>query len=323
MSVRGPSLERRRPSQPVHQTRVNSSRLPRRSRPADREARLRYCRYVDRLFFDTNQWNYLVDHQAHDPGFLQGLRDQLKNSVRVHAIEVVGSLPLLQEIIRTDLSNPAKYSAMRDLAFDTVQHRWLKPINQRQIAEAGASGVQDASNRYLSRDARRRVQAMAVKQRTIKLVTDRTREEITQFKEEQDRLKPLALQALAEHGGDKVRTVRDWYASIDVDDWVRDVVHESVRPQLAGSAAPSSRELVPSVWLFTAFKLARLARNLGEGRAIKTGDYFDADHVGCGAYFDVLVTDDKEMRETCAMLNDPPFRVEPFSELIRRLTGAD
>jgi hypothetical protein len=274
---------------------------------------------VDRLFLDTNQWNYLVDHQDHDPGFLQGVREQLKKSVRVHGIEVVGSLPLLQEIIRTDLSNPAKYSAMRDLAFDTVQHRWLKPIDQRQIAEAVAGGVPDDSNRYLSRDARRRVEAIAVKQRTIKLVADRTHEEITQFKEEQDRLKPLALQALAEHLGDEVQTIRDWYASIDVDDWVRDVVHESVRPQLSGSALPS-RDLVPSVWLFTAFKLARLARNLGEGRAIKDGDYFDAEHVGCGAYFDVLITDDKEMRDTCAIINDLPFRAEAFTDLIQRLT---
>src|SRR5688572_1011693 len=94
---------------------------------SSRQGPLRYRAYVDRLFLDTNQWNYLVDHQDHDPGFLQGVRDQLKKSVRGHAIEVVGSLPLLQEIIRTDQSNPAKYSAMRDLAFDTVQHRWPKP----------------------------------------------------------------------------------------------------------------------------------------------------------------------------------------------------
>ena len=79
------------------------------------------------------------------------------------------------------------------------------------------------------------------------------------------------------------------------------------------------RATVPSAWLFTAFKLARLVRNLGDGRAIKAGDYLDADHVGCGVYFEILVTDDNELRETCALLKDPPFRVEGFQELVTRL----
>jgi hypothetical protein len=42
--------------------------------------------------------------------------------------------------------------------------------------------------------------------------------------------------------------------------------------------------------------------------------------VGCGAYFDVLITDDTEMRDTCAIVNDLPFRAEGFTDLIQRLT---
>jgi hypothetical protein len=278
---------------------------------------------VDRLFLDTNQWNYLVAHPDHDAGFLDCVRDQLIESVRDNAVEVVGSLPVLQEIIGTYRRDPAKYGAMCDMLFEIVRHRWLKPIDQRHIAEARAGGILDGGNRYLPRAARRQVEALAAKQADIERVGDRTREEVTRFKEEQDRLKPVVLQKLAEHDGDVRRTVRDWYASVDVGDWVQDVVDEGVRRKILSSGLSSSRELVPSAWLFTAFKLGRLARNLGEGRAIKFGDYLDADHVGCGAYFDVLVTDDKELRETCTMLKDLPFRVEGFSELTRRMTGTD
>lgn len=278
---------------------------------------------MDRLFLDANQWNYLAAHPDHDAGFLHGVRDQLMESVREHAVEVVGSLPLLQEVIGTYRRDPAKYSAMCDMLFDIVRHRWLKPIDQRYVAEARAGGILDDASRYLQRATRRRLEALAARQADIEWVGDRTREEFTRFKEEQERVKPVALEKLAEHGGDVRRTVRDWYASVDVDDWVQDVVDEGVRRKLLGSGLLSRRELLPSAWLFTAFKLARLARNLGEGRAIKASDYLDADHVGCSAYFDVLVTDDKELRETCAMLNDPPFRVEGFSELTRRMTGTD
>lgn len=171
----------------------------------------------------------------------------------------------------------------------------------------------------MPRVTRRKVKALALKSADIEWVGDRTHEEITRFKEEQDRLKPLALNRVAEYGGDARRTVRDWYATVDVDDWVQALVNEGVRRKLSDSAM-TAKELLPSVWHFTAFKLARLARNLGEGRSIKAGDYLDADHVGCGSYFDVLVTDDKELRETCAMLKALPFGVEGFSELTRRLT---
>jgi hypothetical protein len=116
--------------------------------------------------------------------------------------------------------------------------------------------------------------------------------------------------------------LRAWWRDLDVDDWVQDVVDDDVRRILQEKREPSARCTVPSAWLFVAFKAARIALNVGENRTIKPSDYLDAEHVACGFYFDVLVTDDKALRETCGLLGaDLPFEIEGFRELRIRLTG--
>ena len=106
-----------------------------------------------------------------------------------------------------------------------------------------------------------------------------------------------------------------------MDDWTGDLVAAGLPPGWVSgqSGAGGFRADIPSAWLFTAFKLARIKRNLGEGRKISASDYIDAEHCGAGAYFDVLVTDDVEFRSTCELLPSCPFEIEGFSELRARL----
>lgn len=105
-----------------------------------------------------------------------------------------------------------------------------------------------------------------------------------------------------------------------MDDWVRDVVDERALGTLVWPRSVPSCDIVPSAWLFVAFKAARIMLNLAENRAIKASDYMDVEHVACGYYFDVLVTDDRALRETCALLGtELPFKIEGFRDVLVRL----
>jgi hypothetical protein len=273
---------------------------------------------VERLYLDTNQWNHLVQHVDFSPGTLSQARVDLRRAVGDGQFEVVGSLPLLQEVVETYPALPDKYEAMCAEMFEVIAHRWLKPLDQRHVAEANNAGLLSDPNRYLSRDIRRKLTALARRRADIEWIAERTHEEVTRATEEQDRLKPQVLAELAKHGDHTAQGIRAWWADVDIDDLVRDVVAEGVRRKLVPDGVQPIRDAVPSAWLFTAFKMARLARSLGEGRAIKRGDYMDAEHAAAGAYFDVLVTDDQELRETCVLL-DPPFTIEGFKELLVRI----
>jgi hypothetical protein len=110
---------------------------------------------VDRLFLDTRQWNYLAEGEVGEAEVARRRR-RLVDKVAAGQLAVVGSLPL-QEIAGTYRSRPEKYHSMRALAFDAVKNRWLLPINERHVREAGSHRVLAEPDCYLSRERRREV----------------------------------------------------------------------------------------------------------------------------------------------------------------------
>lgn len=98
--------------------------------------------------------------------------------------------------------------------------------------------------------------------------------------------------------------MREWIAGVDIDDWVRDITDSGRYGGQIPDDVTVRPEHVPSASTFVAVRLARLARTMGEGRRIQESDLADAYHVACGPYFDVLVTDDTELRNTLGLVSD-------------------
>jgi hypothetical protein len=281
---------------------------------------------ADRLYLDTQQWNYFVERDGWSESELGELREALARKVADHQVRVLASAPLLQEIAGTKRKLPAKYGLMRDLLFATAGRLWLKPLNERHIEEASSGGVAPPARRYLKRDTRRALETMSRRAKDVDWIVDETHQEVTRFKAEQERIRHEIRTRLGigfeMSQGQLRRLLDEWWAEGDVGSWVREIADEGANRLLLKSGPPPNanlRELFPSAWHLASFRLARVKLNLGEGRSIQRSDYFDAEHYASGAYFDVLVTDDKAFRDTCALIPDRPFRIEGFDDLVRRV----
>jgi hypothetical protein len=153
---------------------------------------INYRRDMDRLYLDTQQWNYLVEHPDYSDGDLAALRRALDCEVKVKNIEIVTSLTILEEVIGTQRERPEKCRGLVDILFTCVGHRWLKPLNERYVAEANADGLLTDTQRYLPRDTRRKLRALANARSDLGAVADDTHAQTDLFKKDQDRLRPRA-----------------------------------------------------------------------------------------------------------------------------------
>jgi hypothetical protein len=280
------------------------------------------------FYLDTQQWNYFVDRAGWSASELAELRRALVAAVSRLDMAIVASAPLLQEIIGAARRHPGKYESMRDLLFDAIEARWLRPLNERHRAEAIVAGLIPIEHRYMNRKTRRDIEKLARRKVDISWVADTQHDHLNEFKIEQERIRSLARTQL----GDEVRlddanlrrSVSEWWAGVDIASWVKDIVESGRTSGLLpedGSGIRDVRATYPSVWHFTSYKLARIKLNLGDRRAIQASDYVDAEHYACGAYFDVLVTDDRAVRATSDIIADCPFAVEGFDSFVTRLTS--
>jgi hypothetical protein len=272
------------------------------------------------LYLDTQQWNYLVEHEGSQPRLLRDARRCLRDAVTSGRVEIVGSLPLAQEISRTRHGNPAKFRAMRNLVLATVGHRWLRPLNERAVAESWSGPLPERSRYLLPTDATQ-MHRVLNDPREVEIIARATRAEVDEFvrtsREIRGRVEAILLAAGSE---DLPSEVSRWWESGRVDEWVADILVGGVGQ--GGATSPRfdgpMRKAVPSVWSFIAFKMARIKLNLGDARRIEAGDYFDAEHYGASPYFEVLVTDDRRFAETVAMIPQP-VDVRDFDWLLTEL----
>ena len=277
---------------------------------------------VESWFLDTNVWNYLHRRPDRTQAALQNLRTRLLEAERSGDLLVVGSLPLLQEVISTGRRDPELLDRMRTTILKAVNGRWLVPLNIRHAAEIARGATLSPTERYLPRETRRRVEALARRRNDVLAIADGTHAEVASFKEEQEAIRRRLLDAATTRDGltrgQLKRDLEAWWETADVAGWIRGALRPEV---LASSPNPDdlSATTAPSAWHFTRFKLARIRLNLGDGRAIKASDYVDAEHYAIGSYIDVLATDDGPFKETIELLSDCPFDVVSFADLERKL----
>jgi hypothetical protein len=256
-----------------------------------------------RVYFDTQQLSYLTgpDAGSHPDHALRRVRQ----AVKAGHIEVVGSLDLLQELIEALPRAPQKSRQMTDLFFKLVGNRLLLPLSERHPKEALAGGLLSEEDRYLSRDVRRGVRRLAQSGRDAFEVAEELFREKATFLEAEKAVQQHMRERLIEMGAtNQTRLMRDWISGVDIDDWVRDIAETGRRRGRVPNHFTVHTDDVPSVSTFVAYRLGRLARTMGEGRRIEDSDLADAHHVACGPYIDLLVTDDKELRNTLDLVRD-------------------
>jgi hypothetical protein len=212
---------------------------------------------MDRLYLDTQQWNYLVESGDMSEGELEGLRDRLVSEVRRGHLAVVSSLPLLQEVMGTERKVPQKYQEMRRVLFEATSHRWLLPLNERHRAEAARGGVIPPPGHYLSNDTRRDIRKLAKRGEEIRVIADETYKQTQRFKQTQESIRTKTVAEVPDRTGrsDLRVLVDEWWAVVDIDAWVVEVVEEGVRDGLIDARAINGllRDLYPSAWLLTRF----------------------------------------------------------------------
>jgi hypothetical protein len=269
---------------------------------------------------DNQEWNYLVeppgDQRLGLP--LEGLRAALN----IGEIEVIGSIDLLQEIIAAAPNHETKYTSMVDVYIELVGHRLLQPLNRRHTAEVVAGGLLPETARYLDRDTRRELKRAAYKRRDVIEIAGMIRDDADKFRDDEVELRTKAADALAEAGRPVApKIMREWYATVDLDDWLQSVVEGGVdRGEYTHDAATGvGRARFPSAWTFIACRLARLVYTLGEGRKIKWSDLADLHHASTGPYIDILVTDDQPLIDALELIPQPLPFTWMTSEAFRRV----
>ncbi len=274
------------------------------------------------IFLDTQQWNYLVAKTGYSDDSLTIARQQLTERVKSGELIVVGSLPLLQELMGVAVKDPIKWERLRQLVFDVVGNRWLLPLNERYVREIARGGLLTESERYVRRPERRKIERISRKLAQAIDIADATHGEVSTFKSEQDGIRRAIYEKLGAVDGrppkDIHAGIEQWWGQRELEGWLSGIIEAGIaRGHIPlDTSYVVSAATMPSVWHFTDYKQARIKLNLGEQRSIKPSDYVDADIYGVTPYVDVLATDDRAFRETCQLLDNKSLVLKDFAGLL-------
>lgn len=272
-----------------------------------------------RVLFDTQQWNYFLSSDAtpQPEGALEGVLQNLAEG----SIEIVGSLDVLQELVEAAPRARRKSEDMVELYLELVGPRLLLPLNERHVSEVRSGGLLCEQARYATRATRREVAKLARSRREVLDLAEVLGDEKSTFRASEIETQHNIRARLDEAGGQpSAALMRQWLRELDIDEWVAELVEEGNRlghHDVAVSDAGPDR--YPSAWTFYAIRLARLVATLGEGRRIARSDLADAHIVSSGPYVDVVVTDDKALRDSLEILDRPlPFQCETSAKFFAR-----
>ena len=246
-----------------------------------------------RVFLDTQQWNYLVDPPPDGRG-VDLVR--LRSAISTRRIELVGSVPIMQEIILTAKQNPAKYHQMMNLFAEMVGPRVVWPLDERVPREIRHGGLLPMRRRYVTAKLRRSMYECATGGDLVKTIAE-VHQERDVFKMLGDERRGTAVGALdGKQKPETDRTIATWIQDVDVRRWVENVVADGASRGLYSMPDVSdvSSLRFPSVWAFVTIELAQIAGRV-EGRRIDPSDQADSRHVADRPYYDVLVTDDARL----------------------------
>lgn len=266
-------------------------------------------------FLDNNILNALVD------GDCAFTIDDLVEAHRGGRLEIVGSIELLEEVMGTFGSRPRKFRKLWKLWRKVIGRRIIAPIDQRHRLELLTGGKLAVDQRYLPRSAVRQLGSLVARSAAVTEINSLVRVRKQKTLRGDQSLKVEILSEIEKQG----KRIKDFDRRVSIEFIAESVEHVvAVGPEHGLPSIDTeeiSYERLPSIWLLCGVTAARATRMAGENRKVKASDNHDRLHASAGAYFDVLVTNDVEFRQTLALIPELPFEVCSSAEFESRLSA--
>jgi hypothetical protein len=268
-------------------------------------------------------WVRLVEPTATWPTErLAVLRSRLTASAKsgTHGLVLGASVP--DELSRLHKTNARLFRRVTDSAKQLADHRVLHGLKRLSTFEVlGRKGL-TGREMFLSTDLRRKMWAFTRNRRFVTQVAEKVAARVAQFAADEEARRNTIVPQL---GSDVARGMRAWWKQKDnlIDDWVMQNLESAWTRELPAKRSqwPAPQSL-PALRGYFAYKLARIVLNVGEGRRIEEGDYFDAEHFACSAYSNLLLTEDRRFIETCRSIGRPVPALASLDDLEAELCDA-
>ena len=280
-------------------------------------------RSADRMdvYLDTNAVGYFDEHPAWSPERLVAARDRFREHVQSGHMSVFMSYPLLEEVLGLLDFNAEKYFRVMAFLQDVSQFNLLRSTDELGRAEATVGSLRGGNDRL-----ERFGTAVAVRRalrtgRGLDNMPRLTQAAFRQFEVDENERRDTVRRRLADVNDERpIDGTRRWWkkAETEIDDWVSDhMVNNQTRLGLPDDRTswPSPRAL-QSIWRYYAYRMARIFLNVGENRRVRGSDSYDAHHYAAASSMDILVSDDGDLRATCTVIPDQPFRLITFAEFV-------
>lgn len=260
------------------------------------------------VYLDTQQWSYLADGR-HTEGL--GLDPTaFQRATRAGELRIVASLALIEELITSIDARPDLVARTVPRLMALAGRRVLQPLHVRHQLEVSHGGMLPERQRYLPAAERNGLHEIQADESALRAIAQEAKKRKIEFKESEEALRAIVSTELRDAGvPPTLGKMVDWYQSHDLEEWIRSIVERGQELGLYDSpdGVRWNYRLVPSVYTFVSYRLARIVHTVGEGRRIEQSELDDAHHAAAGPYYDILVTDDRRFREALDLVPDLPF----------------
>jgi hypothetical protein len=252
--------------------------------------------------------------------------------VRNEEWQIVCSVPVLQEVMRTYHRRPGKYDEMRNLVFDAVNTGWLIDLNFRYIAELHNKGPLPITDRYLNREKRKQAKHLSAKRRVLLEVDEIAYSEALNFKAVHEDIRSGIYKHFGSLNGNPpkgmAQNYNDWFKNErDQEKWILGIIQGGIAkgkiPAKIAEGLKPSYDNCPSLWQYVSFSQVKIKLNVGGHEKIKDSDKVDADIYSCSPYYDVLYTEDSEFTKAINLIPENKIKVCNFEDLMSRLLSLE
>jgi hypothetical protein len=271
------------------------------------------------VYFDTQAIGYFDEHPDWTAKLLSAARRRVHHLAEAGELTVFVSYPLLEEVLGLLNFNAEKYHREMGFLLDISQFNLLRSTDELGRIEAMNGGRLEGNDRL-----ELWVRALSVRRALRKGREDiprLTQAAFAQFEADEERRRDeVRARLAADSGARAIDGTRRWWrdAERQIDDWVSD--HMVSNRERLGLPEDRTRWPVPSalqtIWRYYGYRMARVHLNVGEARRVRGSDSYDAHHYAAATTMDVLVSDDRDLRATCAEIPRQRFRLLTFEEFL-------
>lgn len=263
------------------------------------------------LFLDCLVYNYMAwppEHMMEEANLLESV---LREATTAKSLLVVGSLSLLEEIMRAAKSKPQKYSRMISLFWDLIDYHLLQPWRLRLLEELRCGMEIPTSRLYVDKstvdNGRNRTKSVPEVEAFLK---ERSQDDAEKEWEPVFAAFRNAIMRTPESDiKDKMESLLDRFPELVQACFERFCKDSGISPKKLDVLT------LPCTHAFLAYNLMRFYERGRYGKEYKPSDGRDASYFVDATTCTHLVTDDKRFRETCGRVPGRKFGLMTTQEL--------